>query len=451
MQSRGVGWTLLALAAVASEPPDAAAETLSFELGQNVLQVDRPTFEGLVAGTATSEQVRAYWGGEVEGSQVRIDVRVLPKDRYYISYPEETVEYVGSLLRDPKYGGHPAFAYANVEQLKGAFGWLPYASLGVGPIPNAVDPAGEVMILSGVLDKHAYAVYAETKPALRGKARDDLLAFLRKGVRATGVAEDPRWTAEEIRVRWEKDVPDPEVRASLRAPVRTAHYLILTDSGAGALFAKKMESFYQRIQKVFPFPEIEGRRLMPVFLFKDRGAYVGFSTKSSSWSREEAEGTKGHAYRDYYATYYDSPNDPVHIHEATHQIFRNRLHVYGGGSWFHEGVAEYMCTTTGERKIFARDAVKKGRFIPLREFVALPQVISGSGSVGGHAAYLQAASLVEFLRDSKWQPGKFPTFVSEMGRLARDDVAGVERKLREIYDADLDVLEAKWLEYWASK
>jgi hypothetical protein len=69
---------------------------------------------------------------------------------------------------------------------------------------------------------------------------------------------------------------------------------------------------------VFPFTEVAWQRLMPVFLFKDFDGYVAFGKKQGM---EDVADTKGHAWKDYYATYYDSPNDPVHIHEATHHGF----------------------------------------------------------------------------------------------------------------------------------
>src|SRR5438105_9240166 len=105
-----------------------------------------------------------------------------------------------------------------------------------------------------------------------------------------------------------------------------------------------------------------------------------------------AHGTKGHEWHDFYATYYDSPNDPVHIHEATHQIFMNRLHLTGGGSWFQEGVAEYMCTLPGDRKGFARNAARSGTFAHFKTFVATRDIIAGSGDLKGGQAYAEAAS-----------------------------------------------------------
>ena len=94
-------------------------------------------------------------------------------------------------------------------------------------------------------------------------------------------------------------------------------------------------------------------------------------------TRDNAAKSKGHAWRDYYATYYDSPVDPVHIHEMTHQLFANRLHLNGGGSWFQEGVAEDICTSKNDRNVTASQ-VKKGRHVPLPEFVKIPSLLYSS-------------------------------------------------------------------------
>jgi hypothetical protein len=177
---------------------------------------------------------------------------------------------------------------------------------------------------------------------------------------------------------------------------------------------------------------------------------MSFAMHVAGMSMPQAAATKGHAYRDYYATWYDSPNDPVHIHEATHQIFSNRLHLAGGGSWLQEGVAEYMSTSGNQRRGWARGAAKRGQHMPFPRFVAVGQLIANT-ELDGKSSYLQAASLVQFLRDGKFQPEKFRTFLERVGRAPRGDPAAVSRAVEAVYGTDLAGLEAAWVEYWAKR
>jgi hypothetical protein len=196
---------------------------------------------------------------------------------------------------------------------------------------------------------------------------------------------------------------------------------------------------------------IEGSRLMPIFLFRTPEQYYEYYAKIADTSIESARKSKGHAWRDYYATWYEAPGDPVHIHECTHQIFRNRLHLSGGGSWLQEGVAEYIETVEYERNNIARE-IKKGRHMPLAEFVELKSLLYSSedGVKGGSAAgqlYKQAALLIEFLRESKFGKKHFDEFVHAMGRVPRNDVGQIEAVFQKVYGADLDEVDAAWQQY----
>jgi len=441
----------LAALALAAGAPRAAAGPREFKFGADVLHVEPLVLPGLVPGDEVDDQCQAWWWGEVGPQKVKVhvEVRMFSKEEYYLSDPEDVTDYLTWVMRLPDRGGDPTFKFDHVELLQGKFGWLPYASLVTGPVPNAQAPKGEILALNGVLEKYAYSVRVRTLPRLADPERATVLEFLRKGISATGAVEDPKWTAAEAEARWTKDAPSSKVAEKAKPVVRTKHYIIFTNSGAGALFAKKMEACYDQIQKIYPFPENASRRLMPVFLFKDRDEYNAFYAKVRSATLQEVSGSKGHAWKDYYATYYDSPNDPVHIHEATHQIFRNRLHLSDGGSWFQEGVAEYICTQPGERRAFARNAARNGKFIPFSDFIRMEGLLGGTDKVDGLGAYLQAASLIELLREDKRFAAKFQRFLHEMGVVGRDDPAGIERTFQEIYGLDLAALEKEWVKYWA--
>ncbi len=141
----------------------------------------------------------------------------------------------------------------------------------------------------------------------------------------------------------------------------------------------------------------------------------------------------------------------MHIHECTHQIFKNRLRLGGGGSWYQEGVAEYIETRENDRNEVAR-LVKKGRHTPLREFVQLPSLLHSSEDDvrGGSKAadhYKQAALLIEFLSESKFAKAKFKEFLYTVGNLPRGNVELIDASFQDIYGVTIEGLDAEWQKY----
>jgi hypothetical protein len=258
-----------------------------------------------------------------------------------------------------------------------------------------------------------------------------VLAFLEGGVRYAGPERVHAWTDEEARARFLKDAPE-ETHDELEKLIRTKHYLILTNSSGGKKFAEAMEENYETIRSIYPFEEVEGRKLLPVFLFQNNSEYFEFTRKMT-------------------ATWYEAPQDPVHIHEATHQIFANRLGLTGGGSWFQEGLAEYVETRKNDRNAVATQ-VKKGRAMPLRELLTVQTLaFKGSDDIkGGNQAgdlYKQAALVIEFLRESSFGKEHFDRFVHTMGRAPRGDLDATAAVFREVYGVTLEELERELLEY----
>lgn len=440
---------VLAVLAGSSAHVATAGEPFSLEVGDARLVLSVPALDGLRRDTRGDEQLKGWWHGTVAGSDLEIELRVFERASYWLFDPEDVAEHSESVLRMPDFEGDPLFAYAKKETIPGSFGFYPYASFAHGPLPNAHRPTGEALVLGGILEKHAYAICARCKPALPAPERAKLVGFLRGGVTATGKQQDKRWSDAEARERWDKSTSDPKVREGLKDVVRTDHYIILTNSGAGGLFAKKMEACYEHIKKVFPFEENPHRRLMPVLLYKSKEEYYAFSKHTGAMS--DGETTKGHAWKDYYATYYDSPIDPVHIHEATHQIFMNRLRLPGGGSWFQEGVAEYICTKPGERKALAKQAARSGNHPDFRTFVSADDLIAGVPPLDGYQAYIMAASIIEMLREDKRFAPRFLDVVHALGSLSAKDVDGMEAVFRTLYELDLAGLQDAWKKYWLGR
>jgi hypothetical protein len=401
-------------------------------------------------GDPTDPQLRASWTGTLGGSALRVQLLVLPIRTFGFVEPHEVIELIGSDLADADHGGDPAFRFESIEQLPGSYGYAGYATL-ARSTEKEKDGTAEVLRLAGLLPDWGYAVVVRAQPALADADLATVREFLVRGVRYDGEVRDPKWSKAEAEQRWRESVPE-DLADELDDVLRTPHYIVLTNSSGGKSFGKKMEECYAAIRKVYPFDEVAERRLMPVFLFRTNDQYYQFLGKQFGMSVEDARRTGGISSGDFYSTWYEAPGDPVHIHEATHQIFRNRLGLGGAGSWFQEGVAEYMSTRDNERGMAAH-AVEKGKHVPLPEFVKIESLIfsqPGNDARGADTSgdqYKQAALFVEFLRESKFGKAKFQEWLHAVGAMPSNDVPAIEAAVRRVYGTDLAGLEKEFVAY----
>lgn len=436
---------LLALAPIQEAAPALKLEKLGLTISAPPLV--EPKHNAKVRG-----QINGSWVGKLSGSNVEVSVFVLPIAEFEFTEPEDVTEVLLADLRnEKKKGGDANFAWDTQELRAGKYGWTPYASIAIGTHKENTDTKSRVIMFSSLTKDAGYVVQVDIEPESDDATTKTILDWLTKGVVYGGDVRNWKWTDEEAKARWERDAPE-KTHKKYEGAMRTAHYLILTNSSGGKAFAEKMEECYAAIRKMYPFDEVAGRELMPVFLFRLPEEYHEFCQKVAGMTLEAAQATAGHAWKDYYATVYDAPNDPVHIHEATHQIFANRLRLSGGGSWFQEGVAEYISSKANDRNM-AASAVKKGRHTPLAEFMTAPSLIASkaknekSGESGAGSAYDQAALLIEFLRENKWGKDKFQEFIHTVGLVPRGKLPAIEAAIRKVYQCDIATLEAKWVEY----
>lgn len=389
------------------------------------------------------------WKTTLGKHQVDFSLVVVPRQQWRLQDPFDVTENIAFNRRLAKDG--QAFRFEEEFTIEGSLGTVPFASVATAGIWNVTERIGTEFFLGGLTTDKGYSLRLKCLPSPDKKARATILKLFSEGVVFVGDVENPQWEEEEALARWERDRPK-EFGGDLKI-VRTDHYIIFTNSSSGKLFAKKMEECYDAIQETFPFEEVKGRKLMPVFLFRTKEEYVDYYAAIANTTKKRAANSKGHAWRDYYATYYDSPVDPVHIHEATHQIFSNRLKLSGGGSWFQEGVAEYMSTKKNERKGYARNAAKHEGQTPFLEFVVIPSLLQSSGKSDtgenmAHNHYLQAASIIDFARNSKFGKKKFDDFLKAIGSVRRGGVGAIEAALQKVYGVDLAGFEAEWVKYW---
>ncbi len=401
-----------------------------------------------------SDQLRQHWAAKLGSVELDIQLWAMPAERFGFEEPEDVIDVLLYNLREVR-DGDSSFSFSEQGVVQGSLGIPGYASTARGDLrdPEGTKVLGTRFYMGGIVTGFGYSLEVIATPP---PADDDvkiIQEFFEKGVTYKGVKRDPKWTDAEAKARWESDVPT-KLAKELAQVVRTEHYIILTNSGgrgAGEKFGEQMEKNYQAILKTFPFKDAPGRRLMPIFLFTNSDDYYEFFAKQFKTDVEEARKSKGVAYGDWYATYFEAKNDPVHIHEGTHQIFRNRMRLPGGGSWFQEGVAEYMATSKNDRNV-AANTVKKGKHTALVDFVKIKSLLfsakedkKGGDEAAGH--YELAALLIEFLHESKFGKDKFQDFVHTVGLAARNSPAAIERAVKSVYGTDLAGLDKQWVEY----
>ena len=454
-------WLLLVLgpsvAAVAGAEREFAPER-EFAVEEIGVTFDMGAFDAIEVVEPQGGAVVREWRGRLGECELAMALLLFPASDY-LTEPSDSAETLIGFLREDG-----VFEVEEAWYPTGKFGSAPFAAVNRGPLqgPDGGAPEGAQYVLGGLTPAFGYALHVECRPAPDEAAAGALRAFLEHGIAYAGEERAREWTDAEALARWVRDAPAGLHEAfarDLERPgkagkivARTDNYLVLSNSGGVQSFAKILEENYDEIREMFPFEEVPGYRLMPIFLFRTPDDYYGFCEKITGSSKRNS---KGHAWRDYYATYYEAPNDPTHIHEQVHQIFDNRLRLGGGGSWYQEGVAEYVETRASERNIAAR-LVRDGEAVPLRELVALKSLLDSSvddvsGASAAGNAYKQSALLIEFLRESRFGKQQFEAWLHAMGKVPRNDVESIEAVFQRFYGTGLEGIEEQWRAYCAKR
>jgi hypothetical protein len=237
--------------------------------------------------------------------------------------------------------------------------------------------------------------------------------------------------------------------------VKSKHYLVLTDSGAGRKFGKILdEDVYKGFFKYYGLEMPKQHRPMFVYLFNTREAYLGFLVRYLGYTQDQASKTGGIFIGEAYATSYTSPRDPVHFHECAHQIMGTLLNLNGGGSWFQEGVAECFEDQVRHfnREAETRMLITTKQALPLRELFAARSMlysagenVKGGGGAGG--MYGQAASVILYLKEGP-HAKRFHDVLFALGRITRSDLEETERVLQEACGVSIDALDREWFEHY---
>lgn len=302
-----------------------------------------------------------------------------------------------------------------------------------------------------IVELDSKEIYELEACALHGQ-RGDYTLSMRKGEPKPG--ENIEWTDEEIEVRIQTAFEEDDWKKV--DVVKSKRYLIFTNSSAGKKFGKILDKdIYEGFRKEFKFDDPKNIRRLPVYLFGTREDYIAFLVSNVGMTEEAAKQTGGIQYRDYYATTYNSPRDPLHFHECAHQIMSTVLRLGGGGSWFQEGIAEYYQDKIRKFNRFSetRMTMRSDQTLSLRELVESKSMMFSAGENikgggGARGMYGQAASVIQFLKEGP-RKKQFSAFLDEVGHLPAGNTPMLEEALQRIYGVGIDELGEEWEEYFA--
>lgn len=452
---------MLRFATLALIAPSVALASEKYTIEDLQLEVDLSGLEKVEGGVTERGHRRGHWKAVFDGTPVEVQLFTLREaDGFQFDDPSEVLDVISwNRGNESRAKGGPGYTFSSDGPLAGPFGRVPYGWIAVHDVYTGTKLDGHEIFYGGITTDAGYYLEFTSREVFDEDKLDAFEVWAAKSVVYTGETIVPEWTDEEVEERWAASAPDKVIEKGRREILRTDYYIIFTDLGASTArgFAKKVDENYEKVRSVFPFDDMPGQRLLPIFYFSDSPQYYDWCVKNLSWNREQAERSAGVASGDVYATYHKAIGAPVHIHEQTHQIFKNRLRLGGGGSWFQEGVAEYMSSKPAELGEVKRYA-KKGTTTPFEEFMVVPSLLMSSaegsrkegGSISG-GAYTQAAAIIEFVKHSKFGEDAFLDWVHVMGKVGRGDLPAIKRGINQVYGVSLEDFEAEFREYWSKR
>jgi hypothetical protein len=333
-----------------------------------------------------------------------------------------------------------------VEYVKGVKGGQAAGAIGVGIATHPSYGVGEFQVFGGVLRDAAFAVsvvrFGDADPAVRAA----LSRFLRSGIRAETTLPSPSWgDAQQVRTWIDRVIPVELGPKDFSVVLRTPHFILISDTKPTKGAAAVLEGTYEAVRKMVPFEEPAQRALIPGLLFETDAGYASFCDRTSG-EPVPARRSSGHSRLECFAVSAEGDVERRLRHEAGHQIFRMRVRRFGGGSWLQEGLAEYLATTPERRRTFRREAASD-ELRPFEELVRTESLLTDANSdAAAGNAYLQAACMIEFLRDGAFHPDRFPTLIDEVGRIQGGHPDQVVEAIRRIYGVEPAEIGRAWEE-----
>jgi hypothetical protein len=415
------------------------------------LELTLPALEALEQTVAPSDK-RAEWSGKLGEATVRI--RVAPHDigDEHCTEPEDVAEAVAQEMRDElKKSGEPLLErlrFRALEALPGRYGHATHAALLSAETSDPAQPGvrGGMWIVAGLLAGSAYTVRIDATPLPQGAQLEALLTFARTGIVYAGAVRDTRWTDAEAAERWKRFMPEYMPR-ELDKVVRTPHYIILSNASGAERYGKRLEERYALFQKQLAFPEIESRRLLPVFYMRtatDLHGLVSSWMGLNHWNKD----VDAFTFHDFYVTSADSNEEFEEFAEMAEQLWRNRVRANGGGMWLCRGFATLLGYPPSQRTITASQ-LKKGRFTPLADL--FDDAAWGRRTNTEMPYGEQMSFFVEYLREAKGYKEKFAAVIQTVGMLPSDDPELMAAELTKLLGTDLKGLEKDWIAWCAKR
>ncbi|MFT7484371.1 MAG: hypothetical protein ACI9F9_000211, partial [Candidatus Paceibacteria bacterium] len=170
----------------------------------------------------------------------------------------------------------------------------------------------------------------------------------------------------------------------------------------------------------------------------------------------------GHAYMDYFSTYFTGSADATMYHEAGHQLVGNRLNLHGGGSWFQEGMAVYFEDKWKKSKRLSSVAsgmIKSNRYTRFRELFEVKSLLHSSGdskrgSIAGQR-YTQSGTIINFLVEGELKQN-FGKMLDELRNYRREQTTGTSSTneamwdtiFRKAYGLNIEGVEELWKKHF---
>lgn len=230
------------------------------------------------------------------------------------------------------------------------------------------------------------------------------------------------------------------------------HFDLYTDSSAAAAkLPAGLEKAHKFARDLLALPELD--RAVPVYCFQNPETLKKFLVREWRWSEGAAARLTAVGNARGIVLSFRAPEDSQMVHELVHSLF-HRGRGKEGGSWLQEGMAVLVerAWEKGDAAAEFAPNLRTGTFVPLAEFVAIPDLFARDDASGGAgtstALFAQAGAFYAFLsrgpRSEKWK--------EVLPKIARTPVepAGRAAALEEALGVKLPDLEKEWIE-WGGK
>jgi len=456
-------WTALSIApsrlaqdASTSGAPSALDATFSFpELG---LKFIPPRLDALAIGKSQAETCKGVWTARLGSSDVRLIFHVFRGPAYDNPEPEDAVEGWRSSMTNPE-SADPTnllfdYSFGPIRTRSGPFGASPILAVIDAELRLKSDPSKKtwLSIAGGRIADGSWSMRIEVVP--RPPAEDIAVwtRWLETCASYEGKLRDPKWTDEDATAFFKSRVPEA-LQKKVQKPIRTEHFIVLTDSTSSGPYVKKLETKYATVRKALPFEEVPGRQLLPILLFRTDAEFQAHYRRIYKMGPKE-EVKEGGVVADHcLATSCENRDDYEDLVDLTKLLMICRLRIWGGPRWFEDGLREYVASKPKTRAETLL-VVQVGQFTPIDKLLddeawsKRPSDLSIGDPRYEPSYWEQSAMWMEFLRDGAWPAELFPRLLTTIGGLRRGDRAGTKAALESIYGMHLPDLEERWFAFF---